>query len=172
MTIDGVAARVDVGALFRQHHLALVRLAVLLVDDTASAEDVVQDAFAGLHKRVDRLRDPDAALAYLRAATVNGARSALRRRRTVRSYLRAAEPEAGEAADARAMLAVDHAQVLAAVRTLPPRDQEVLALRYWSGCTEAEIANALGVSPGTVKSTASRAVAKLEQILNGMEADR
>ena len=172
MAVEDVASGIDIGSLFRLHHLALVRLAVILVDDTASAEDVVQDAFAGLYARADRLRDPAAALAYLRASTLNGARSALRRRRTARAYLRSAEPDVGEPADAHLMLDAEHAEVLAAVRTLPPRDQEVLALRYWSGCGEAEIAHLLGISPGTVKSTASRAVAKLEKILDGTEAER
>src|SRR5689334_8025764 len=76
----------DLGELYAAHRLALVRLAVLLVDDRASAEDVVQDAFAGLAAKSTPLRDPDKALAYLRQAVVNRSRSALRRRRTARGY--------------------------------------------------------------------------------------
>jgi RNA polymerase sigma-70 factor (sigma-E family) len=165
MVVGEVESGIDVADLFRQHHVGLVRLALLLVDDVATAEDVVQEVFANLHRHAGRLREPAAAVAYLRRSTVNGSRSVLRRRRTARAYLRVAEPDAGEAADAPALLAAEHAEVLIAVRTLPRRDQEVLVLRYWSNCTDAEIAAALGIAAGTVRSTASRAIAKLERIL-------
>src|SRR4249920_1146709 len=72
----------EVSMLYARHRLALVRLAVLLVDDQASAEDVVQDAFVGLHRHRGQLRDPEAAVGYLRTAVVNAARSTLRRRGT------------------------------------------------------------------------------------------
>src|SRR5438309_4849853 len=78
------AADAAVAALFRTHRLGLVRLAVLLVDDRETAEDVVQDAFAALHRRWGSLTSEDAALGYLRTCVVNGSRSVLRRRRTVR----------------------------------------------------------------------------------------
>jgi RNA polymerase sigma factor (sigma-70 family) len=55
--------------------------------------------------------------------------------------------------------------VLAAVQTLPTRQREVLVLRYWSNLTEAEIATAMGISRGAVKSQASRALDKLEELL-------
>src|SRR5437870_5934122 len=83
-----VAPRADADAgvaqLFRTHRLTMVRLAALLVDDRETAEDVVQDAFAALHRRWGSLSSDDAAIGYLRACVVNGARSVLRRRRTVR----------------------------------------------------------------------------------------
>lgn len=160
-------ARIDVSALYGAHRLPLVRMAILLVDDLASAEDVVQDAFIGLHRNSHKIRDPEAALGYLRTAVVNGARSMLRRRRTVRKHLRAVEPAATESPDSELLLIEDHREVLAAVRTLPPRQQEVLVLRYWSELSEAEIAHALGISRGAVKSQASRAIDKLETILEG-----
>lgn len=163
------AAVLDVAALYAEHRLALVRLAALLVDDVPSAEDVVHDAFLALHRNAARVRDPQAALAYLRTSVVNGARSALRRRGTARRHLKVAEPEAVPGADADALLAAEHAEMLAAVRRLPQRMQEVLALRYWSGLSEAEIAAALGISRGAVKSAASRALDKLEKT---MGADR
>jgi RNA polymerase sigma-70 factor (sigma-E family) len=155
----------DLGELYVAHRLSLVRLASLLVDDRASAEDVVQDAFAGLAAG-GRLRDPDAALAYLRKSVVNRSRSALRRRRTARGY---APPRSLEAArpDERAVLAEEHREILAAVDRLAPRQREVLVLRYWSGLSEAEIAEALGISRGAVKSTASRAIDHLETIMGG-----
>lgn len=152
--------------LYRAHRLGLVRLAVLLVDDQQSAEDVVQDVFASFLARGRRLRDRDAALGYLRTGVVNGSRSALRRRRTARGYV-APHEAAPDGPDERAVLAEEHRTVLAALDQLAPRQREVLVLRYWSDLSEAEIATALDISRGTVKSTASRALAALEKIMEG-----
>ena len=165
----GGASVIDLAALYADNRLPLVRLAALLVDDLAGAEDVVHDAFLALHRDPGRIRDPQAAVAYLRTSVVNGARSVLRKRGTARKYLRVGEPDSAPPADADTMLAAEHAEMLAAVRTLPQRMQEVLALRYWSGLSEAEIAAALGISRGAVKSTASRALDRLEKL---MGADR
>jgi RNA polymerase sigma-70 factor (sigma-E family) len=165
----GAGASIDhdaIGRLYDDHRLALVRLAVLLVDDVGTAEDVVQDAFAHLVRRGEHLRNPDAASAYLRDAVVNGCRSALRRRRVARGYTRPRPVEA-DGPDARLLLAEEHREVLAALGTLPRRQREVLVLRYWSGLSEAEIAGALGISRGAVKSTASRALDALEVRLGG-----
>jgi RNA polymerase sigma-70 factor (sigma-E family) len=169
VTAGRVFTEADLGELYAAHRLSLVRLAVLLVDDVASAEDVVQDAFAGLAAKSTALRDPDAALAYLRKSVVNRSRSALRRRRTARGY---APPRSLEAArpDERAVLAEEHREILAALDRLAPRQREVLVLRYWSGLSEAEIAEALGISRGSVKSTASRALDLLESIMGGGQA--
>ena len=158
----------ELGELYAAHRLSLTRLAILLVDDWASAEDVVQDAFAALTTKRGGLRDRSAALAYLRTAVVNGARSALRRRRTARAYTPPHEPD-HDAPDAVAVLAEEHREVLAALGTLAPRQREVIVLRYWSGLSEAEIAAALGISRGTVKSTASRAMTALEAALTSQE---
>jgi RNA polymerase sigma-70 factor (sigma-E family) len=150
--------------LYATHRLRLVRLAVLLVDDLESAEDVVQEAFARFLTRNSRITDPERALAYLRTSVVNGARSALRRRRTARRYVAPHEVGA-DAPDGRLLLAEEHREVLDGLRQLPGRQREVLVLRYWSGLTEAQIAETLDISRGTVKSTASRALAALEQIV-------
>jgi len=159
----------DLGELYVAHRLSLVRLAVLLVDDRALAEDVVQDAFAGLAARSARLRDADAALAYVRRSVVNGSRSVLRRRRTARGYV---PPRGIEDArpDERAVLAEEHREILVALDRLAPRQREVLVLRYWSGLSEAEIAETLGISRGAVKSTASRALDHLETMMGGRQA--
>lgn len=162
---EGAAVGIDVATLYAAHRLALVRMAVLLVDSTPAAEDVVHDAFVGLYRKQGSIRDPDAAIGYLRRSVLNGARDALRRRRTARAYLRVADAAYEPAADEGALLSEEHADVLTAVRQLPKRDQEVLLLRYWSELSEAEIAETLGVSRGTVKSTASRALDKLQQVL-------
>lgn len=157
---------VSLADLYTAHRLALVRLAVLLVDDLPTAEDVVHDVFAGLATRRAQLRDPSAALAYLRTGVVNRCRSQLRRRRTARAYVppRAA-PVPGPEVDA--LRREDHREVMAALARLAPRQREVVVLRYWSELSEAEIADTLGISRGAVKSTASRALDALEKMMEG-----
>jgi RNA polymerase sigma-70 factor (sigma-E family) len=150
--------------LYHTQRLALVRLAVLLVDEVPLAEDIVQEAFAELHTRWSRLQDVHKALAYLRTSVVNRSRSALRRRRTARAYVPPHEPPE-PSPESGLVVAEDQREVLAAVRRLPERQRQVLVLRYWSELSEAEIAATLGISRGTVKSTASRALDTLEQVL-------
>jgi RNA polymerase sigma-70 factor (sigma-E family) len=154
--------------LYHHRRLALVRLAVLLVDDLPTAEDVVQDAFAALFRRHGhRLASLDDPEAYLRTSVVNAARSVLRRRRTVRAHPPAPEQHA-PAPEEDVLLHEDHREVLAALRTLTRRQREVLVLRYWSHLTEAQIAATLGLSRGAVKSTASRALDALGRRLEGL----
>jgi len=150
--------------LYRSHRLGLLRLAVLLTDDQAIAEDVVQDAFLALQRRWHAV-DPAAAAGYLRTSVVNGARTLHRRRTVARRHLQAAVPEDAPPADLAVLLGDEHRQVVEALRTLPLRQREVLVLRYWSDLSEAEIAAALGIARGTVKSSASRALAALEKQL-------
>ena len=157
----------DVDELYTTHWRYLVRLAVLLVDDVASAEDVVQDAFIALHRRADTLRDPDAALAYLRTSVLNLSRSVMRRRQVARKHLRVAEPEATAPADHDVLVREEHRAALSAVRRLPRHQREVLVLRYWSGLSEREIAQTLGISTGSVKSAASRGLAAVQKMLGG-----
>jgi RNA polymerase sigma-70 factor (sigma-E family) len=151
---------ITIDELYRSYRMGMVRLAILLVDDVASAEDVVQEAFTGLYRNWSGLRDKAAAIGYLRAAVVNGSRSMLRRRRTARAYV---PPDLGTArsAESLAIMSAEHRAVVAALADLPARQREVLVLRYYGGLSEAEIAEATGLSKGTVKSTASRAIAKL-----------
>jgi RNA polymerase sigma-70 factor (sigma-E family) len=151
-------------ALYAAHRLRLVRLAVLLVDDRQTAEDVVQDAFATFLVRRSGLDDPHKALAYLRTSVVNGARSKLRRRRTARAYVPPHEVPRDVTSEG-VLLAEEHREVLVAMQQLGARQREVLVLRYWSGLSEAEIAQTLGISRGAVKSTASRALDALEKIM-------
>ncbi|MFD8392286.1 RNA polymerase sigma factor [Streptomyces sp. NPDC059680] len=154
--------------LYHHRRLALVRLAVLLVDDLPTAEDVVQDAFTALFRRHGhRLASLDDPEAYLRTSVVNAARSVLRRRRTVRAHTPAPEQHA-PAPEEDVLLHEDHREVLAALRTLTRRQREVLVLRYWSHLSEAEIAATLGLSRGAVKSTASRALDALGRRLEGL----
>lgn len=160
------SADLAVEQLYREHRLHMVRLAYLLVGDRESAEDIAQDAFAALHRQWRRLRSTDAAIGYLRTATVNGSRSLLRRRRTVRRFPQPDESALSvESAEATSLLSAEHAEVLAAMRRLPDRQREVLLLRYWSELGEAEIARTLGISIGAVKSNASRGRATLATLL-------
>ncbi len=156
----------DLASVYRKHRLSLLRMAVLLVDDRASAEDVVQDAFVSFHRSAHRLRDPEAALGYLRVCVTNAARSALRRRQVARKHLhRSAVVTDEPPADTELMLAAEHQEVLKALRRLPDRQREVLTLRYWSDLSEAQIAEALGISKGAVKSNASRGMRRLATLL-------
>jgi RNA polymerase sigma-70 factor (sigma-E family) len=168
--VDGpepsTAAPLTLEDLYRQHRMRLVRLAILLVDEPATAEDVVQEAFTGLHRNWGGLRDAQAAVGYLRTAVVNGSRSVLRRRKTARDYT---PPHTANArsAESLAMLTAEHQAVVNALSKLPPRQREVLVLRYYGDLSEAEIAEATGISKGTVKSTASRALDALQKAMAG-----
>jgi RNA polymerase sigma-70 factor (sigma-E family) len=150
--------------LYQAHALTLTRMARLLLRDQAAAEDAVQDAFLGLYRALPGLRDPDKLLPYLRAAVINRCRTELRGRR--RAALRGIhyEPPAASAENA-AMAAADRRAVLDAVGALPRRAREVLVLRYYLDLPDDQIAAALGISRGTVSSTASRAVATLARVL-------
>lgn len=161
--------RVDLAAVYARQRLPMIRLARLLVDDTASAEDVVQDAFLGLLRHRQQFVDERSATAYLRTSVVNGSRSALRRRRTVREYLsRQREPEPWPDTSTAMFESAGAANdLLAHVRRLPPRAREVLVLRYWGELSMREIAQTLRISEGTVKSTISRALDTLETSMGG-----
>ena len=126
----------------------------------------MQEAFTGLHRHWAGLRDEAAAVAYLRTAVVNGSRSVLRRRRTARDYVPPHQVNA-RSAESLAMLSAEHQAVVDALGTLPPRQREVLVLRYYGGMSEAEIADATGISRGTVKSTASRALDAVQRSMAG-----
>ncbi|MGZ9935430.1 RNA polymerase sigma factor [Streptomyces sp. NC-S4] len=153
--------------LYHAHRLRMVRLAVLLVDDLATAEDVVQDAFTALYRRHgEQITEVDNALGYLRTAVVNTSRSVLRRRRTVRAWTPPAAADIPSAED-HVVLDEAHREVLAALGRLTPRRRQVLVLRYWAELSEAEIAATLGISRGAVKSNASRGLDALERILEG-----
>ncbi len=144
--------------LFVHHFRATVRLAALLGAD--DPEDIAQEAFARLHQHHARLHEPAAALAYVRRTAVNLTTSRLRHLRVVRRT--PGESSAAPASAEEVVLAaerVDH--LLAAVRRLPVRQRQALVLRYWLDLSVAEVAEALQVPIGTVKSTISRAQSAL-----------
>jgi RNA polymerase sigma-70 factor (sigma-E family) len=133
----------------------LIRLAYLLVGDLGDAEDVAQDVLAELYRRWADVR-PETAMAYARTAVVNRSRGLLRRRAVARRFApRLARPEEAGAAPIEDLWLWD------LVRALPRRQREVVVLRYWCDLAEADIAHVLGISTGTVKSSAHRAHARL-----------
>jgi RNA polymerase sigma-70 factor (sigma-E family) len=138
---------------------SLLRTAYLLCGDRHEAEDLLQTALAKLYLAWDKVRDPAARDAYARRILVNEHTSSHRRPWRRREVLTerlpdvAADPVAPDDGTADALWR--------ALLTLPPRRRAVLVLRYYDQLTESEIAAALGVTVGTVKSTASRALADL-----------
>jgi RNA polymerase sigma-70 factor (sigma-E family) len=160
---DAAESGRDVTELFRAHHLELVRLAVLMVGDRATAEDVVQDAFEQLHRRWRSLRQPSSALDYARSAVLNRSRSVLRRRVVARRHEAslAAPPPAADAAVALEQ----RSELIDAFRALPRRQREVLALRYYLDMSVADAAALLRISPGAVRFTSSRGLDALARIL-------
>jgi RNA polymerase sigma-70 factor (sigma-E family) len=155
-----------VSVLYLEHALGLTRLAFLVLGDRFAAEDVVQEAFCGLYGAWDRLSSHDNMVGYLRVSVLNGCRSAIRRSR--RSPEPLAVPPAASAETA-AMSAEERRAAVAAVRRLPPRQREALILRYFADLPVNEIAQAMGVSAGTVKSTTARGLAALSRMLREEE---
>lgn len=152
-----------ISRLFDEHHTQLVRLATLMGAD-ADAEDVVAEAFCELHRRFKRLRDPAAALPYLRAVVCNLSRMRLRHLDVVRRHAEP-PPEDIESAESEALLREDHREVVVALRRLPFRQRQALVLRYWLDLREVDVAAAMGITPGAVKAHTSRALHTLERAL-------
>jgi RNA polymerase sigma-70 factor (sigma-E family) len=142
----------------------LVRTAYLIVWDEAEAEDLVQECLLKVSRRWPRVRRMGQPRAYARRILVNLALDGARGRARRRSEL---EPEA-----CGSPIAVDplpqietRAELLEALGQLPARQRAVLVLRFFNDLTEAQVAELLGCSPGTVKSSASRGLARLRDAL-------
>jgi RNA polymerase sigma-70 factor (sigma-E family) len=159
-----LSADAAITELYYAHYRSLVRLAVLLVHDVATAEEVVQDSFVALHAGLHRLRDSEKAVAYLRAAVVNRSRSVLRHRVVVDRNAPKPPPDM-PSAEHGALAMIERSAVVNALRTLPVRQREVVVLRFYADLSEAQIADAMGITRGAVKSHASRAMAALRSVL-------
>jgi len=140
--------------LYAEEYEPMIRLAWLMVHNDDDAAEVVHDSFAKVFERWDRLQAPGA---YLRMAVVNGCRD---RRRRLLFRSRVPLPRPGDVT-----LEVD--DMLAVLDALPPRRRDALVLRFYLGLSEAEIAETLGVRPGTVKSLVHRGLADLDVVLKG-----
>jgi RNA polymerase sigma-70 factor (sigma-E family) len=151
-------------AIYTAHYASLVRLGTLLLRDSGSAEEIVQDAFVAMHGRWNRLRDPHKALAYLRTAVVNRCRSRQRHLVVVDKHMPRSLPNVPSAEQA-ALRTAETARVIEAMRSLPEKQRTVMVLRYYGELSEAEIADAMGISRGSVKSHAARATKSLRHVL-------
>jgi len=143
----------------RVHGDSLIRLAYVLCGDRGRAEDATQEALTRLFLRWARIDDP---LPYARRCVVNatndqGRRSGRRERRELLAAQRQ-PPELPAFVDDQV---VDRDRLVRALRRLPHGQRAVIVLRYWHQLPEPEIASILGNSVGTVKSQASRALARL-----------
>ena len=167
-SLESVSGELDatraVTAIYTTHYRSLVRLAVLLVRDVATAEEVVQDSFITMHAGWRRLRDTEKALSYLRQSVVNRSRSVLRHRMVVDKNAPKPAPDM-PSAEQGALSLLERSAVIAALRTLPPRQREALVLKYYADLSEAQIATAMGISRGAVKSHTARGVAALRVVL-------
>jgi RNA polymerase sigma-70 factor (sigma-E family) len=162
MMMASVVATTDLDQLYREHYRSLVRLASILVDEVATCEELVQDAFVAVLRRSGGWADPDRAPAYLRSAVLNAARSHLRKQQVRRRWLRSVDaPATSPPADGQTLVDAETQAMLAALRNLPDRQREVLVLRFYLDLTEAEIARTLGISTGSVKTHAHRGLAAL-----------
>jgi RNA polymerase sigma factor (sigma-70 family) len=148
--------------LFRTRYLEMVRLAGLLGAD--DPEDIAQEAYTRLMRR--HLDEPQAALGYLRAIVINLTRNRHRHLGVVRRRMPAAVDEGSS--EQAAIVREDHREVIAALAALPARRREAIVLRFWLDLPEREIAAAMGVSVGTVKSHVSRGMAELTRTLKSL----
>ena len=154
-----------VTALYLTHAVGMIRLAVVLVGDWPTAEDVVQEAFGALYRRWEHLADPEKATSYVRSAVLNGCRSELRRR--IRAERRAApEPVPPDPVSAEVTDLLERCEMQAALRRLSARQREALVLRFYLELSEAETAASMRISRGAVKSTTSRALRALGRELD------
>ena len=158
------SAELAVIELYSVQYKALVRLAAMLVRDTSTAEEVVQDAFIAMHDGWHRLKDTEKALAYLRQAVVNRSRSVLRHRVVVEKNAPKPAPDM-PSAEHGAMALLERSAVIAALRDLPARQREAIVLRYYADLSEADIAAAMEISRGAVKSHTARGMASLKAAL-------
>jgi RNA polymerase sigma-70 factor (sigma-E family) len=149
-----------VATLFVAEAARLVSLARFFVDDRTAAEDLVQEAFIRLARSASRIRDEDRAAAYLRSIVVNLARDHNRRGLVSLRHRPPAvldEPSAEETATVRE----SRSEVVTALRALPRRQRDCVALRYYLELSIEDIATTLGVSPNSVKTHLQRGLRSL-----------
>ena len=157
---QGRGADHAVTALYSLHYRSLVRLAAVLVRDISAAEQIVQDSFVALHTAWRRLADSDRALSFLRRAVVNRSRS-VQRRGVVADELAPTMAHEITGAAHEEITVLEGFALVAVLQTLPPRQREVLVLRYYADLSEAQIASAVGISKGAVERHAARAMSAL-----------
>jgi RNA polymerase sigma-70 factor (sigma-E family) len=157
---------VDLEDLFRAHATPLLRLAVVVTGDRALAEELVQEAFVRLH-RASHPPVGAATRAYLRRTVINLAHGHHRHLRVVRRHADDRRPD-GASADVDVVRHDDQRRVVEAVRSLPERQRDCIVLRFYEDLTDTEIAEALGISAGSVKTHLHRARATLATQLEAL----
>ena len=150
--------------MYDTQYRPLVRMSAMLLGDTSAAEEVVQEAFIAVHAAWRRLRDADKAVPYLRRAVLNRSRSILRHRMVVDRHMPAREPDM-PSAEQGAITQLERSAVIEALRSLPARQREALVLKFYLGLSEEEVAAAMKISTGAVKSHTSRGKAALRAAL-------
>lgn len=158
----------ELSDLYREQYRSLVRMAALLLDDVALAEEVVQDGFVQMHRSWTRVSEPAKRAAYLRSIVLNGARSRARRRNLGRR-LEIVRVSNDVSAETSAVQHESRREVLTALRALPDRQRECLVLRYYLDLSEAAIADTLGISTGSVKTHTHRGLAALKRALEAKQ---
>ncbi|MEV6394639.1 sigma-70 family RNA polymerase sigma factor [Streptomyces sp. NPDC051907] len=156
-----------VARLFDEHYASMLRLAALLGAD--DPENIVAEAYYQIYRRWRRLRDADSAEAYLRSTVCNLTRMRIRHLQVARRHAQAPAADPVASAENSALLRDDQRVLVDALQQLPARQREALVLRHWLGLKEKEIAAAMGISAGSVKTHTARGLAALTQ---AMEARR
>lgn len=146
----------------------LHRLAYAVCGDRPLAEDAVQSALVSAYRTWPRVRDADSPEAYLRTMVVNQLLSWRRRKSWARTTFQSGGPgEPSQASHEDEYL--EQQRIWSALADLPTRRRAVIVLRYYEDMTEADIAQTLGIRPGTVKSQTSAAMAQLRIALGDHE---
>jgi RNA polymerase sigma-70 factor (sigma-E family) len=164
------APRATFEAFFERHHAGLGRLAFLLTGNTTAAEDLTGDVFLAVWRQWDTISHVEAPMAYVRRMMVNTAAS--RTRRLIRERRRMTLLSAGEFEAVRDPDGAISVDVRAALLRLPVRRRACVVLRHAFDLAEAETAEALGVSVGTVKSQTSKGMAQLQKLLTTSGQER
>jgi RNA polymerase sigma-70 factor (sigma-E family) len=151
-------------AMYIAEYRSLVRMSAVLVGDVCTAEDVVQECFIAMYGAWRRLRDVDKAVSYLRRSVVNRSRSVLRRRIVAERHAPKHQPDM-PSAEQGAITQLDRAAVMVALRSLSARQREAVMLRYYLDLSEEQVASAMKISQGAVKSHTARAKAALRGVL-------
>lgn len=152
-------------AFVTENGASLLRTAHLITLDHSEAEDLVQECLFELSRRWAHVSGVEHPLAYARRALAHRAYRRSKRRHRQWEELGAASGELAAQADATELVGI-RLEVLDALRTLTVRQRTVLALRYFHDLSESQVADALGCSIGTVRSTTFRGLARLRAVID------
>jgi len=154
-----VMAQADFEALYREHHVPMLRLARLLTGSVTEAEDVTQDVFVRIAPRLGTLDKP---AAYLRTMVVNACRSH-HRHEAVKA--RVASNQEAELERTEPPVPSHLVELADALAVLPERQRAAIVLRYYADLPEAEIAELLGCRPTTVRTLVARGMVALREVI-------